>query len=272
MKGKTYLVFYAMLPISVIIGGFTFHKNARHSFGNHSKSTMENGIPLADVGQENNSPLHQANTRPQVQILAPIEKSSYLPGTRVAYKISVSDPEDGDSKYGEISQNEVLLKVEYMEQMPVPIEENNTIQEDPLGLVGILRSNCLNCHAFKSKLIGPSLYEIGKRYAPSPENLKILLNRIKEGSSGIWGSTVMPAHPELSSQEILEMEKWILENADNPNIDYYTGTEGSIKLPTLPTIKKNSVFVLTASYTDHGVDGAQKLRGRNDVVIYPKYN
>jgi cytochrome c len=270
MKGKTYFVFYALLPLSVLIGGSTFHNATHDSFRIHRVTVVEKRLPFADIGHVIKMQLPQANTRPVVKILAPKENSSYPLGTRVAYQISISDKEDGESKYGEISQNEVLLKVAYSDRLLEPAEENKKIQEDPAGLLGILKSNCLNCHAFNSKLIGPSLYEISKRYEPSPANLKVLLEHIKGGSSGVWGNTVMPAHPELSTQEILEMEMWILENADNPNINYYTGTEGSIKLPTPADLKKNSAFVLTASYTDHGVDGAQKLKGQDEMVLFAK--
>ncbi len=270
MKRKTYFVFYALLPLSMLIGRSTFHNATDDPFGFYRLLVAENGLPIAPIASVNKTPLLQANTRPVVKILAPKENSSYPPGARVAYQISISDKEDGESKYGEISQNEVLLKVAFKEQWGGATEETKKIQDDPSGLVGILKSNCLNCHAFNSKLIGPSWYEISKRYEPTSANLEMLLERIKNGASGVWGNTVMPAHPELSTQEILEMERWILENAADPNINYYTGIEGLIKLPTPANLKKNSVFVLTASYTDHGVDGAQKLKGQHELALFPK--
>ncbi len=215
-------------------------------------------------------PFPQSNHKPVVEIIAPNDKSSYPLGSRVVYEIRVSDKEDGESKYGEISANEVLLKVEYSDHTGLPIEKNKRIQDNPPGLTGILTSNCLNCHVFKGKLIGPSFYEINKHYEPTRSNVQTMAIHIREGSSGVWGNTVMPSHPELSNQEIQEMVQWIMENAGETNIDYYTGTDGSIKLAPPVDSAKNASFILTANYTDHGVDGGQKLIGQDSVIIHSK--
>jgi len=61
-----------------------------------------------------------------------------------------------------------------------------------------------------------------------------------------------------------------MKNAGNENIRYYTGTEGSIKLPISATTEKNTSFIITAVYTDHGVENGQKLKGRDSVIIYSK--
>lgn len=256
MKRKTYLILLAFLPIPMLIGRHGFFKSDK----DYAMTHLINVSP---------TPFPQSNNRPIVKIISPTDKSSYPSGTRVAYEISVSDQEDGESKYGEIPPNEVLLKLEYLEKSGVPIENDNMIEGDSSAVTGILLSNCLNCHAFNGKLIGPSFYEISKHYKDSSEQgLQTMVGRIKDGASGTWGNMVMPAHPELPSAEIYEMVQWIMKNAGNENIHYYTGTEGSIKLPLSVITEKNASFIITASYTDHGVENGQKLKGKDSVMIY----
>lgn len=270
MKKQINPIFCALLPIALLVGGtFAFEEVGLVS-KNLYKSKVEKDYALIYKIGLPTELFQQTNDRPVVKIIAPKDKSMYPMDTRVAYEINVSDKEDGESKYGEIPQNNVVLKVEYIENLSVPIENNKEIQMDSLGLIGILNSNCLNCHAFKNKLIGPSFYEISKHYEPTQTNMSKIVANIKEGSSGVWGETVMPSHPELSNQEIHEMVLWIMENAGESNIDYYIGTEGSIKLPHLEDSEKHVVFILTASYTDYGWDGNHKLKGQDSVIIYSK--
>jgi hypothetical protein len=56
-----------------------------------------------------------------------------------------------------------------------------------------------------------------------------------------------------------------MENAALPNIHYYIGTEGSVILKP----EKNG-YLLTASYTDHGINNSDRLKGQDAVVILPK--
>jgi len=270
MKVKSILILYLLLLISILIDSNEFFRATELSSKNPDISILESDLAFADLTNEPQGPFAQPNNRPVVKIIAPKDKSSYPLETRVPYEISVSDQEDGEYKYGEIPQNEVILKVECLENKGVPIENNHKVQKSPSGLTGILKSNCLNCHAFKSKLIGPSFYELTKHYETSESNFHTMVSHIKDGSTGIWGNTVMPAHPELSTAEIQKMVQWIIENTGIENINYYTGTKGSIKLPSPIGFEKNTSFMLTASYVDHGVDDGQKLMGKDSVIIYSK--
>jgi hypothetical protein len=77
----------------------------------------------------------------------------------------------------------------------------------------------------------------------------------------------MPGHPELSDREIEEMLRWITKDASLDLVDYYTGTEGSF-LPNPPAESdKKGALVLTASYTDQGIDGEQRLKGEDRITI-----
>ena len=117
-------------------------------------------------------------------------------------------------------------------------------------------------------MIGPSFNAIGKKYASNAANNALLQKRILEGSTGVWGNVSMPSHPELNKEQAASMVQWILQIAADANTDYYIGTTGSFQIPA----NKKGAYLLTASYTDHGLenDNSPGLKGEDRVVIYAK--
>lgn len=225
------------------------------------------GSKLLSVDPVIISGVPQGNNQPEVQFTAPKNGETFPLNSRVPYSLSISDPEDGESGYDEIPRNQVLLRVRYVKGDKLSSESDHTMENDPPGLLGILGSNCLNCHAFKSKLIGPSFLEISKKYEAGELEMELMASRIKNGSSGIWGPVVMPAHPELSDREIDEMLRWITKEADLDVVDYYTGTEGTFLTNPPAGIDGKGSFVLRAGYTDKGVAGKDRLKGENRITI-----
>ncbi len=226
------------------------------------------GIPLvlvllAFVVQENHPPV--------VKIISPRANGTYEENTLVRYQVEVSDKEDGESKFQEIPSNEVFLEVRYFaDASKAATASSQTVKSDPPGLQTIKASNCLNCHAFNAKLIGPSFYDISKRYPYSRSNIDTLSKRILEGTTGVWGSIKMPTHPELTKAQTADIVSWILKNAADPTVNYYTGTEGSFRLKSpAASPGKGGAFVLIASYTDHGLKDKpkQNLKGQEAILI-----
>jgi cytochrome c len=216
--------------------------------------------------------VQQENHPPVVKIITPKNDDIFESGSQINYQVSISDKEDGDSKYDEINIKEVLLEVRYLaNKSKIPAELNKAAQSDPPGLAVIRVSNCFNCHNFNSKSIGPSFYEISKRYSVSPVHTDSLIKHIREGSSGIWGKEKMPTHPELTTEETKNAVQWIMKHATDPDVNYYIGTEGAFRIKPPVTPIQKSVFMLTASYTDHGLKnapGKQRLKGQDVVFIY----
>ena len=215
----------------------------------------------------------QENHSPAVKIISPKNTGSFAWNTPINYEISVADKEDGDSKYDEINAKEVLLEVRYVaskEKMQAIL--NKGAQNDALGLAVIRASNCFNCHNFNSKSIGPSFDDIVKRYPATKPNIDSMVKRIRQGSSGIWVKEKMPTHPELSVEETKSAVQWILKNGGAGNVDYYTGLQGSFRIKPPAAANKDGIYVLTASYTDHGLKEAlgKRLKGQDMVVIYGK--
>jgi len=222
---------------------------------------------LIKKGQQENHP-------PVVKIISPKNNGPFEFNGLINYEISVTDKEDGDSKYDEINAKEVLLEVRYFaDKSRIAPILNKGIQPDAQGM-GIMRtSNCFNCHNFNGKSIGPSFYEISKRYPATKANTDTLIKHIREGSTNTWGKEKMPTHAELTNDEIRSTVQWILKHAADPGVDYYIGTEGAFRIkPPTGTVSKSG-YLLTASYVDNGLKnapGKQRLKGEDRVVIFGK--
>lgn len=209
----------------------------------------------------------QDNHPPVVRIIDPINKSRHEINSHLPYHIRVSDPEDGESEYDEIAGNEVVLEVKYVKD----VSKTPTNWIDPNGLSAIKQSNCFTCHAFNGKLIAPSFYDIAKRYPATAPNIDLLAKRIREGSGGVWGSSSMPTHTELSNSEAREIADWILKNGQDSTLNYYIGTEGTLRLKVPVGDDVKGAFILQATYSDHGSDNnQQRLSGKDIIIVYPK--
>ena len=210
------------------------------------------------------------NNPPVVRILAPSDKSTHERNSQLRFQIKVSDPEDGESEYDEIATHEVFLEVRYLAD--VSKVSTYTHSPDPNGLQAMKKSNCFNCHAFNSKLIAPSLLDISKRYPENSVNTELLAKRIREGSVGVWGGAAMPTHAEISDQEARDIVTWIFKNAQDPDLNYYTGTEGSIRINAPGGTSQKRVVLLSASYSDHGSKNNPVLRmsSKDVILLYVK--
>jgi cytochrome c len=205
------------------------------------------------------------NNRPVVKIINPKNNSSINNNALVNYSITVSDKEDGDSKYDEINAKEVLLEVTHItDTTELHDIIDQPIQNDAAGLTAIRTSNCFNCHAFDSKVIGPSFRDIGKKYKTTAANIALLQKRILEGSTGVWSNVAMPSHPELNKQQALDMVEWILKIANDNNTNYFIGIEGSFHMSAV-----KGTYLLSASYVDHGLPNqpAQRIKGEDKIII-----
>ena len=70
------------------------------------------------------------------------------------------------------------------------------------------KNDCLACHQVETKLVGPAFKEIANRY--KPDATQDLMNSVIKGSTGKWGSTAMPPHPNLTSDEVKKIIEGIL--------------------------------------------------------------
>lgn len=120
-----------------------------------------------------------------------------------------------------------FLKEMYAHFSPVPLKLNtneyatseqvlasNIEAQDNLiiaeGLELILKNDCVFCHKYTTSIVGPAFADIAAKYRNDKFALKSLSNKVKLGSSGIWGATPMKSHEDLNSIDIEKMVEYIL--------------------------------------------------------------
>ena len=81
----------------------------------------------------------------------------------------------------------------------------------PLALAK--EQNCLACHGVDQKMVGPGFREVAVRYKGNIKAEATLITKISQGGSGNWGQIPMPAQPQLGSEDVKTLARWILEGA-----------------------------------------------------------
>ena len=78
------------------------------------------------------------------------------------------------------------------------------------GQALVQASDCLRCHGMDRRYVGPSFRQIADRYRAQPDAANYLARKIREGSVGKWGRTVMPRHPQVTEVQAQAMALWVL--------------------------------------------------------------
>ena len=76
------------------------------------------------------------------------------------------------------------------------------------GEVLMVKNRCFNCHQKNISSSGPAYSQVSEKY--SEKDLHSLVETVSKGSTGGWGSVIMPPHPDISISEIDTMVNWIL--------------------------------------------------------------
>ena len=220
------------------------------------------------------SELNTQNQAPEVKIIFPADGSEHPMGTMIRYQIAVTDHEDGTSEFGEILPQMVLLEATMLPGAPEAKRYRANLlgsESDPPGLGLIKSSGCFNCHSDKTRLVGPSWQQLTQRYTPDPGTLQTLAHHVIHGSKGNWGEEPMPANPDLSTKELAVMIPYMLSQGAKIQSCIYPGLEGSVQLMDLTQSNVDQgVYVLTASYTDSGIEGDSSTRKRSQHSILVK--
>ena len=207
---------------------------------------------------------------PSVRITAPKNNSTYKWNTRVNYSVVVSF-QGKSTQYKELPSNQVLLTTTYVPDLSaVAGRPEPAAGGTPAGLLDIIRSDCLGCHEFNAKAMGPSFAAIAGRYSQNPAMISALSGHILNGSTGIWGPDSMPPHPELTDDQAHAIALWITKDAANPNVSYQVGTEGAILMKAIGTPDSKAGVLLKASYTSPSpsANAEQAPYGEDTVILH----
>lgn len=86
-------------------------------------------------------------------------------------------------------------------------------QQGPKVDVKALLANnaCLSCHGLQQQIVGPGFNDVAKKYKAEAKGQAMLEHSIRTGSSGKWGSGVMPPFATLKPEEIKALSTFVLE-------------------------------------------------------------
>jgi len=204
-------------------------------------------------------PVVVGNTTPTVKFEQPRDGDFFTPGKPVAYRVSVSDPEDGPSS---AKPEEFGMRTLVSSAFQRADGKEDAI--DP-GLSRMKQSDCFNCHAVETKVVGPALVDVAAKYRGQAGAIDASIKRVREGSQGVWGPIPMLAHPQHTPDEVAIMLHWVfsLEKGKGGPV-LARGLTGEV---TAPKQDKPGVFVLEAAYTDAGRPPAAPLSNKVRVTL-----
>ncbi|QEC66881.1 PKD domain-containing protein [Panacibacter ginsenosidivorans] len=208
--------------------------------------------------------VYAGNEAPQVSIaLTSGNRSFYLPGVPINYKITVSDPHD-TAKFDPAN---LFVSVDYAQGFDKAASTMGH-QQGAATVSGknlMLSFDCKSCHKEAETSVGPAFVLVAKKYAKDPNAMSYLTNKIMKGGSGVWGEVAMAAHPTIPQNDLQQIVTWILSLANKDAAKKSLPAEGTIT--PVANQKPNTVLVLSASYTDKGGNNIKALTGSNSIAL-----
>lgn len=212
-------------------------------------------------------PLQVGNEPPRVEYTTPAQGGFFDPAEPLPYAVSVSDLEDGESE-GDSDlawwMENVFVEARFLEGAPPSSRLGVPGADDPPGLAAMKLSDCFNCHALEQRVVGPALREIAEKYAAEEGALELSLQRVREGSTGVWGAAQMLPHADLEDAQLRAMLSWIfsVESTGAGGARLRPGFVGQVLAAELCEAQRPSgSLVLDAAYTDTGSDTAEAITG-----------
>lgn len=191
-------------------------------------------------------------------------KTFFFPGAPVKYSVLVNDKEDGSTANGTIKPEFVTVTFDYMKGFDMThIAQGH--QSAPIELPGKVlmeKSDCKSCHLIDQKSAGPSYKDIAAKYQSQTGAVALLATKIIKGGSGVWGTTEMAAHPQISDSDASKMVEYILSLADSGPIKKLPLT-GSV----VPGKEEDGVYILTATYQDKPLNEIPSLSATDAVIL-----
>src|SRR6185437_14850526 len=156
-------------------------------------------------------PITAGNEPPAVGLdLLNGNRTFFFPGAPVRYSARVTDREDGSLRNGRIPAQRVSVTTQFLKEGLPP---TGVAAARETGKALIEGSDCLSCHQYYSKSIGPAYIDVARKYHDSTVTAR-LARKVRQGGTGVWGRVVMPAHPQLTEEQSTAMVSYILSLAD----------------------------------------------------------
>ncbi|MFY0653572.1 MAG: ThuA domain-containing protein [Cyclobacteriaceae bacterium] len=244
-------------------------KNVSHTFDKEGTFKVELSVKdsegkISIASRE----ISVGNAAPEVKIELEDTTSLFVDNGKVSYKVSVTDKEDGSTMDGTIDPERILVTLHYIPQGNdlTVAAQGHQIDLTPKGKAAMDASDCKSCHALDKRINGPSFNEIAKRY--TAQSADYLVKKVLNGGSGVWGETVMSAHPQLSNDEVKLMVDYILSLKEGKKEDKNKKpASGTIEF--VEHIKKrenDGIYLLKATYMDNGTETMSPLSSSDQFI------
>jgi cytochrome c len=218
------------------------------------------------------------NEPPTVDVdLLGSNRTFFFPGVPIRYAVRVNDREDGSLANGRIAPQRVVVTAQYLKEGYSPAQpapEGHRAAEAPAAPVShaagkrlIEGGDCLACHQLYGKSIGPAYSAVAQKYHGAAGATGRLVKKIRGGGTGVWGSVMMPGHPQLSEAEASEMVAYILSLADKKKTSPSLPTRGAYTPPVARDSAAQGAVVLRAAYTDRGANGLPGASAEKLIVL-----
>jgi cytochrome c len=203
------------------------------------------------------------NEPPSVAIdLVGSNTSFFFPGVPVRYQVRVTDREDGSLRSGKIPPGRVSVSAQNLKEWSAA-----SASTQATGRTLIEANDCLSCHQFTRKSIGPAYVDVARRYHDDSTATARLARKIREGGSGVWGNVTMPAHPALTDEQASTMLAYILSLADAKTAVPSLPVRGAYVPPAGSADAPKGALVLRAEYTDRGANGMPAISQEKTLVL-----
>jgi cytochrome c len=69
---------------------------------------------------------------------------------------------------------------------------------------------CFACHTVDKKMVGPAYKDVAAKYRADKAAPAKLAEKVKKGSTGVWGTVPMPPNAAVPDADVNALVKWIL--------------------------------------------------------------
>jgi len=199
------------------------------------------------------------NEAPNVSIDWDGNRSFYFGKEAINYAITANDKEDG-----EIDSSQINLTIDYLESGYDLIEMGHQEGVLSIGETYINEAGCKACHGISNESVGPDYTSVSEKYKNDSNAKSYLINKVRNGGSGVWGEQIMPGHTHLDENKVGQMVDFVLSIA-NPNA--IIGLPASGKYPIEKTDDNEGFYMVQASYEDKGANGIPEIKTTSQLKL-----
>ncbi|MEO1627043.1 MAG: PQQ-dependent sugar dehydrogenase [Bacteroidota bacterium] len=203
------------------------------------------------------------NQPPAVEIVYRGNQSFFQENAAPSYEVLIQDLEDESN--GGVDPNGARMALSYVKDSEwfhqLLTGEASLPQGDIQFMEGqrlIENSDCRTCHQNEEMSTGPSYVMVAKKYEDRYDAVEYLAEKIIKGGNGVWGKSMMSAHPNISRDQAAEMAKYVLSLGEKERLPL----AGNVRFEDHPDHLRGGGYALTATYQDKGANTIGPLQGR----------